>query len=138
MTLIRYAARHVDTTAAVLTLVAGFSAIWAFASALGLAGGGIDLGSTVVQRLPFDSPVFAGIALLLVVGLPMSLAAVLAALGDRRAPAAAVTAGVLLIGWIIVQLIMIREFFWLQPVCVAFGLAVLMLGLVQRGRVRAH
>ncbi|MEV4129575.1 hypothetical protein [Nocardia sp. NPDC049707] len=43
-----------------------------------------------------------------------------------------------LVGWIMVQLIVIREFSWLQPICVAFGLAVLLLGgaPLRRGGVR--
>jgi hypothetical protein len=37
-------------------------------------------------------------------------------------------AGLLLVGWIAVQLPVIRTFSWLQPICALLGLAVLVLG----------
>lgn len=119
---------------AILALLSGFVTIWAVAGAVGLAGGGIDLGGVVVERLPFDSPVLAGVALALVVAVPMALTCVLAARGDHRAPALAVGAGGLLIVWIVVQVYTIRTFNWLQPLSVMFGLAVLVLGVIWRPR----
>ncbi|QLY28587.1 hypothetical protein H0264_24995 [Nocardia huaxiensis] len=133
MTITRYV-RNNDAVASVLVLTSGFVAAWAYAGALGLAGGGIDLGSAATQRLPFDSPVFAGVALLLVVAVPMTAAAVAVARGERRAPELAMAAGTLLIGWIIAQLLIIHVFSWLQPVSVVFGAAVPALGMALRSR----
>ncbi|MGH3861618.1 hypothetical protein [Actinokineospora sp.] len=39
-------------------------------------------------------------------------------------------AGLMLVGWILVQLAVIRTFSWLQPMCVVLGLVVV--GLVAR------
>lgn len=117
------------TRSAALIMTTGFIAIWAVAGAVGLAGGGIELGSVIDERLPGHSPVFAAIALLVIVALPMAATAVFAARHDARAPGLALIAGVALIGWIIVQMSLIRTFSWLQPLCVVLGLVVIWLGL---------
>ncbi|GAB4585640.1 hypothetical protein [Nocardia sp. IFM 10818] len=129
--------RELDTRESVLVLLSGFVAIWALAGALGLVTGVIDLGPTISDRLPFDSPVFGGIALAVVVGLPMTLTAVFAARADARTPELAMLSGGMLICWIIVQVYTIRVFVWLQPVCVALGLAVLALGMTVRPGARS-
>ncbi|NNH69293.1 hypothetical protein HLB23_05310 [Nocardia uniformis] len=126
--------RETSIQQAVLALLSGFVSVWAVAGAVGLAGGGIDLGAVVVERLPYDSPVLAGLALALVVAVPMALTSVLAARGDRRAPALAIGSGGLLIVWIVVQVSTIRTVSWLQPLCVVLGLAVLVLGVIWRPR----
>ncbi|MBF6137387.1 hypothetical protein IU501_30905 [Nocardia otitidiscaviarum] len=117
---------------AALVLLSGFVAIWAVAGAVGLAGGGIDLGQTIVRRFPFESPVFAALALALVVAVPMAVTSWSAAHGERRAPTVAIASGGLLIGWIVVQIAVIRTFSILQPVCVLFGIAIVILGLTWR------
>ena len=111
--------------------VTAVMAIAAWAGAIGLVGGGIDFGpiqETVRQRVPFNSLVFAGLALVLVVAGPMSAAAVASWRGSIGSNELVVTAGLLLVGWILVQLAVVREYFWLQPVCLAYGLAVTALG----------
>lgn len=129
MTVNKYAAR-LDRRYGALTLLSGFVAVWALAGAFGLLTGGIDLGTTIVERLPFDSTVFAGLALLFVVGVPMTATTVMAYRADPRATALAIVSGGLLVGWIVVQLSIIRTFSWMQPVSVAFGLTVLVVGVL--------
>lgn len=109
-------------------MIAGFIATWAFAGALGLSTGVIRLGAAIDARIPFHSPVFGAVMLAVIVGLPMTVAGALAVRTDARAPLAAMAAGTALVGWIAVQVAVIRELSWLQPVCVALGLAVLILG----------
>jgi hypothetical protein len=46
----------------------------------------------------------------------------------------AMIAGSLLVGWIVVQLAVIRTFSWLQPVMAAAGVVVLLSGLRVAGR----
>ncbi|WP_280427475.1 hypothetical protein [Nocardia brasiliensis] len=132
--------RRAGTLQTAVCLVSGVVAIWALAGALGLITGVIGLGADLDQRLPFHSPVFGGIMLAAVVGLPMTVAGVLAARDDRRTPIFAMLAGLALVGWIAVQLVVIREFSVLQPICVLFGLIVLGLGAVQfeTGRRRSN
>ncbi|MDV7136568.1 hypothetical protein [Williamsia muralis] len=109
---------------AVATVAAALTGLLAFAGAIGVAGGGADFGKDVEQRLPWESPVLAGIALALVVGVPTTLAAFTL---WRLMPQAAVTtliAGVMLVAWIAVQIAVIREF---NPLQVVFGLVGLLL-----------
>ena len=122
------AARHVPT-------VVGTSRRWlaggealvaasAFGGAVGLASGALDLGATLNDRLPFDSPVVAGAALAVVVGAPMAFAAIDAWKGTVRADVMALSAGTLLTGWIVVEVAVIRSFSWLQPAFFAAGVAI--------------
>ncbi|AFU01615.1 MULTISPECIES: hypothetical protein [Nocardia] len=123
--------RKAGTLQTTVCLVSGVVAIWAFAGSLGLITGVIGLGADLDQRLPFRSPVFGGLMLAVVVGLPMTAAGVLAARDDERTPIFAMVAGLALIGWIAVQIAVIREFSVLQPICVLLGLIVLAVGAVQ-------
>jgi hypothetical protein len=108
--------------------------VTAGAGVVGLVGGGIDLGPTIKGRLPAHSQVLGGLALGAVVAAPMAAAAVA---GWRRSPRAgdlAAVAGAGLAGWIVAQVLIIRTYFWLQPVCFGYGLAVLAAGLRLRRR----
>ena len=107
-------------------------AVAAGAGAIALLTGATDFGTELNARLPFASPTFAGFALLVVVALPMGLVAVFTSRHDRRAPIAAIVAGALLVGWIVIQLFILRSFSWLQPICAALGATVLMLGIAER------
>jgi drug/metabolite transporter (DMT)-like permease len=106
----------------------------AVAGVVGLAGHGIDLGPTITSRLPFHSQVLGGVALAGIVAVPMAAAAVA---GWRRSPRTgdlAVLAGTALAGWIVGQVAIIRTYFWLQPVCFGYGVAVAGAGLALRRR----
>ena len=59
-------------------------ALGAIAGSVGLATGTLDLGETLTYRLPFGSAPAGGGALLVVVGVPMTVAAVDAWTGARR------------------------------------------------------
>ncbi|MEY9212221.1 hypothetical protein NI17_006670 [Thermobifida halotolerans] len=116
-----------------LTVVSAFVAVSATVGAVGLMGGDI-LGPAVTARLPFASSLLAGITLAVVVAVPMAVCALLAAVGSRHTATAAVAAGVLLIGWVLVQPVIIRYFSWLQPFYGLLGVVVAWLGLRLRGR----
>jgi hypothetical protein len=49
---------------------AGFIALSAYAGSIGMISGLLPVRAPLVERLPFHSPVFGGIALVLIVGLP--------------------------------------------------------------------
>ncbi|HVC69101.1 MAG TPA: hypothetical protein VNC61_02435 [Acidimicrobiales bacterium] len=112
-----------------LALVGGIVAASAVAGAVGLATGSIDLGTTIKNRLPFGSPVFAGMALTGIVGMPMAVAAVQGWRETRRSSALTTMAGGLLMGWIVVELAVIRVFSPLQPICFPAGAGVAFPGL---------
>lgn len=106
---------------------AGFVALWAFLGAAGLVGGGAELGADITARLPFASPVLAGLLLAAIVGVPMATTAVLALRADPVAPIVGLGGGALLIGWVTVQPFVIGRFTWLQPVFGLLGVAVCLL-----------
>jgi len=119
-----------------LAAVGGVTGVAALGGALGLVGGSLDLGDKVTARLPFQSPVFAGMALAVVVGLPTLVLAGLALRHDSRTDVVAVGAGFALICWIAVQLAVIREFSWLQAVFVVVGASLMLIGLRDAARRR--
>jgi predicted CoA-binding protein len=111
-----------------LAVAGALMSLSALGGAVGLIGGRLDLGHRLSSRLPFDSPVFGGVALAVVVAVPFAAAACRAWRGDRQAWGTALSAGLLLIGWIVVELAFIREFSFLQPMCVAIGAAFAVAG----------
>ena len=86
----------------------------AYAGAAGLASGSINMGTAISQRFPLHSPVLAAVALLIAVALPLTAAAVAAWRGAARAPEIVAGAGLALIGWIVVEIAVIRTFAWLR------------------------
>jgi hypothetical protein len=112
----------------------GLMSATAAAGVVGLVGGGIDLGPTIRSRLPFQSQTLGGAALGGLVAVPMGAAAVAGWRGSARTGDLAVLAGTALAGWIIGQVAIIRTYFWLQPVCFGYGVAVAGAGLAVRRR----
>jgi hypothetical protein len=115
-----------------LGLLEAGMAVAAVAGTIGLAGGGIDFGPTINDRLPFHSYPVAAAALATVVALPTGVAAVAALRRRPRSADMAVAAGALLIGWILAEVAFIRTYSWMQPTCVGWGAAVMLLGWLAR------
>ncbi|HEX5116904.1 MAG TPA: hypothetical protein VFW65_17065 [Pseudonocardiaceae bacterium] len=113
-------------------MITGITAVSAVAGGVGLATGTVDMGATITARLPWHSTVLAGMALLVVVAVPMAWACFLAAWNRPGQDVAVITAGALLVGWIAVEVAVIREFSWLQAVFAVIGLVVLLTGLLMR------
>lgn len=111
-----------------LAAFAALLALSAWGGAAGLSIGFLSLGPAVESRLPFASPVFGGLALAVVVALPMSVLAVLAWRGDPRTGDAAVVCGVLQVGWIVVELLFIWELSFFHPLFLAIGVALIVIG----------
>jgi hypothetical protein len=111
-----------------IAALAGFMAVAAYAGVVGLMTGVLDMGTLINGRLPFSSPVLGSLALLLIVALPMTAAAVAAWRGLPWADAAVVLAGLALVGWIVVEVAFIRTFSWMQPVCAVYGALLAGLG----------
>jgi hypothetical protein len=124
-----------------LAMTTGIVAVAAFAGAVGLATGSLDPGPVVTARLPWHSGALAGLALAVVVALPMTVAALLAARDRPGHGRAAVIAGALLAGWIVVEIAVIREFSWLQAVFALAAVVVMVVGrhrVARRRRSRSH
>ncbi len=116
-----------DATRTTLVVLETLLAIAATGGAIALATGALDLGDTAAE-LPFASPVFAAVALYLTnAALPGAVA-----LGSlRRAPWADpghVVVGVVLCGWILVQVAVIGWSSPLQTACLAYGLVIAGIG----------
>jgi hypothetical protein len=108
--------------------IALFNAVSAAFGAVGLATGRLSLGDTVTARLPWDSPVFAGIALGAIVALPNAALLFTALRPSARCGPLSILVGVLLVGWIVVESAFIREFSFFQPLFVVIGATLIWLG----------
>ena len=95
-----------------------------------------------LQGTPFDSYVVPGLTLLIVVGGSMAAAAVTLLIGNSRAPEISIVAGIVLTGWITVQVLVIVPdggFSWLQPTMFVVGVAIASIGWKLRDAgVREH
>lgn len=110
------------------SLLAAAIAVSAYGGALGLALGFLALPEALEARLPLGSPVLGGLALAAVVGAPSTILARFAWRGDARTDAMALVAGLLLIGWIVVELAFIRELSFFHPAYVLVGVVLVWLG----------
>ncbi len=113
-----------------LAVYAAGIAVSACYGAAGLVVGFLPGVDELRARLPFDSTLLGGLALLLVVGVPTCTTAVLAWRHDPRAARMSLLSGVLLVGWIVVEVLVIRELSPLQPICVVLGLGLVAWGLL--------
>lgn len=102
---------------------AALNALGAWAGAVGLVTGGTDFGASINERLPFDSLVLAGLALAVIVGIPLSVLAWSAWTGGSRTDELALVVGLVLIGWILVQVAVIRAYSFFQPTYLVVGAA---------------
>jgi hypothetical protein len=96
----------------------------------GLAGAK-DVPRDWLEGTPFDSYVVPSLILLVGVGGGMTVAATALLMRHRRAPEAAMVAGLVLMGWIAVQVLLIGPnggLSWLQPTMFAAALLVAALG----------
>ena len=101
--------------------VAAFNAVAAWGGAIALLGGATDFGETATARLPFESLVLAGLALAVAVAVPLSVLAWAEWRGTRWADSWALLAGVVLIGWILLQIVVLRTFSFFQPTYLLVG-----------------
>ena len=83
--------------------------------------GALDFGASIDERLPFDSTVLAGLALIAIVAVPLTVLAWSAAIGGPRTDDLALGSGLLLIGWIIGQIAVIQAYSWFQPAYLVIG-----------------
>ena len=111
--------------------VAAIVALSAFGGAVGLIGGGLSLGEEVTPRLPFDSPVLGGVALIVAVGIPFGVLTWQALRGERRAAQRALGAAALLMGWLVVEICFIREFSFFHPLYAFIAVGFFWFGLAR-------
>ena len=107
-----------------LAAFAAVNAVAAWGGAVALMSGGIDFGDRLNQRLPFQSLVLAGLALAAVVAIPLTALAWSAWVGSARTGEVALVAGLLLIGWIAVQVVVLRSLSLFHPTYLGVGAAI--------------
>ncbi|WP_439657858.1 hypothetical protein ACSHWB_36480 [Lentzea sp. HUAS TT2] len=117
-----------------INLFAGAIALSAWAGAAGLATGVLDFGPAITARLPLHSGALAAAGLSLVVALPMTLAAWLCGRNHPQWRLVTAAAGALLVGWILMQVAVIRTFSWLQPLMATAGIVVVVCAIARRDR----
>lgn len=94
---------------------------------IGLMRDGMGMPADWLDGTPFDSWTWPGIFLLAVVAAPMSIAAVGELSRWRLAYRGSMVAGLVLVGWIAVQLLVLRRYFFLQPALGVAGALVVVL-----------
>jgi hypothetical protein len=89
---------------------------------------GWRLPATDLDPLPLHSWILPGIALFVLVALPMAVAAFCTWLDLRRAPELSIAVGSTLIAWSLLQLLVLGPQTWLQAVMLGCGLLITGLG----------
>ena len=110
-----------------ITGIALFLAIGAIYGGTELIRNGFGMPLRWLSQTPFTGWTLPGLALLIGVAVPQLAVAALIAASHRRALAASYLAGLVLIAWIAVQLLVLQRYFFLQPVIAGLGLAELLL-----------
>ena len=93
----------------------------------GLIRDGFGMPDGWLAGTPLTGWVLPGVALLIGVAVPQLAAAALIAAGVRPGLAAGYLAGLLLVAWIAVELLILRRYFFLQPVIAGIGAAEVLL-----------
>lgn len=114
-----------------VTLLVTLNAIY---GGVGLIVNGMGMPDSWLQRTPFDSWLLPGLALLVTVALPQGVGAVVALRRHPRAATVGLVVGVALVLWILVQLLVLRRYFFLQPVIAGLGVLEVALALAWHRR----
>ncbi|HMO31454.1 MAG TPA: hypothetical protein PKE63_10750 [Lacibacter sp.] len=92
-------------------------------------GSWLGLSTTLLQPTPFRSFLVPGLILSLLVGSANLQALVVHLRQGTNAFWHTLTAGVLIAGWIVVQIALIREFFWMQWLYLLAGFFIILISL---------
>lgn len=125
-----------STTAHRHWILSGLESLVAVAAVCGgvglIADNAIGMLDDWLVGTPFRSWVLPGVLLLLVVAVPMAVAAVMELRCSPWAAVASVAAGAAQVGWIAAQLAIMQRYFVLQPVMMTLGLVVVLVAVAVR------
>lgn len=109
-----------------LAVLEAFIAVQAVYGGISLIADTWHLDPEWLQHLPLiDDWVLPGALLILVIAVPMAVAAFMEWTHRAKAVRVSLAAGLILVGWITAQLLLMpTAHLWLQPVCVILGLVV--------------
>jgi hypothetical protein len=105
-----------------LGAVEAFVAVGAVYGSIMLIADAWRLDPAMLRHLPVETWVLPGVALAVLVALPYAAAGALVAIGHSMARVVSLLAGSLLVGWIVAQIVLIQQYFVLQPVMGLCGL----------------
>jgi hypothetical protein len=100
-------------------------------------GSAIGLPLFLLETSPFDNFFIPGLILALVVGGSQLMALLTGISNLTSAGRRTLIAGILLTGWIIIQVIMIRGISWLHLVFAGIGLFQIIYGIKKSGKMKA-
>lgn len=121
---------------AAVTLTVGAGAVF---GGVQLLRGGFGMPVSWLSNTPFTGWAVPGVALLIGVAVPQLAVAALITASSRRALAAGYLAGLVLVAWIVVQLLVLQRYFFLQPVIACLGIAEVLLARTwQRAGAATH
>ena len=100
-----------------------FVGVGAVYGGVGLMRDGMGMPLEWLHRLPVDTWLWPGVALLVTVAVPQVVAAWMVWRRDPRAGAVGVVVGAALVVWIVVQVALLQRYYFLQPVIAGIGLA---------------
>jgi hypothetical protein len=129
-----------------LAAVELFVAYQAVSGGIGLITGTWPMPTEWLFRTPFSDWIGPGWLLIVLIGVPHVLASLVIIVRARQPQPgilAGLLAGVSLVAWIVVQLVFLQRFFFLQPIVVGLGLVEIGLALWWQRRLvadsqRAH
>jgi hypothetical protein len=107
---------------AALVVVEAFVAIGAIYGSIMLITDAWRLDRSMLRHLPVDTWVLPGVALAALIAVPYVLATILVVMRHSMARTVSLAAGGILVGWILAQLVLIQQYFFLQPVMAVSGL----------------
>lgn len=111
-----------DSASRALMTALAVVAVSAVYGGIGLMTTGIGMSQEMLTGTPFSSWTLPGMALLAFVAVPQGVAAGMVAVCHRWAGLAAIVAGAGLVAWIGAEIVLVGQYFVLQPVIVVLGL----------------
>jgi hypothetical protein len=111
--------------------VEAFVAVGAIYGSIMLITDAWQLDRSMLDHLPVDTWTLPGVALAVLIAVPYVVSTIMVAIGHSMARGVSWLAGTLLVGWIVIQIALIEQYFFLQPVMglcglLTIGLAVLL------------
>ena len=113
----------------ILVNLLGFNALSAIGGGIGLVTGMLVLPPALLTHTSFTSYVAPGLILGVIVGGSSLFAAITLFVGARQALLLSGGAGLIMTGWIVIEVILIRAFSWLHGLYLVTGLAVTALAI---------
>lgn len=111
-------------TARALIGISLFNAVSAFGGGIGLVTGTLPVPTSLLRRTPFDSYSVPGLFLAVVMGGSALLGALALLNHVRQARFISATTGLMMVGWILGETVIVQGFSWLQGLYLLTGLLV--------------